>query len=867
MAKVFSWKIAPGKYSYLIEENGSFIRSRVTDPQTLYDMANTVESWSEAEYRDAYERMRAEVESKYGTIFDDQNYYEIGEIDSGKVVLLAGEDGGSGNCSGSGSGSGGHNPVLDETDYEKLIEKINEEFERYRNELNEQIAAIRSALEEAVSTDLSDAMNRLESAREELEEIRARMEDAMDKAQSALDAARELKNLSDLDITPEKLLEILSMETNMSEWIEKFDGKIAQLLTDYDRATGDLGGMGIGIDVSRGLFSLMLENINTVNGTVGTINQTWAANSGAMTTMGTWYNESAGTYAEAVRLLDASRAAIEDVVNFYNGSSTSHLKSYIDGEIAEMGNYLSHEGGNGDLTVIEQKLNALSGLVATYISMYDADDGTITNMVDRMNALERTATKALTVANYASGTAKDLRDEWDAEKGTIRSVTDFVIRKDEYGYDIYWYWTSGMSQDEKYRVYYQGEDEDHKQIFTTNPDGSGTRVDSSNVVPDFMSTMMSYIAQNSSAISITVSSGDIVSSLGLTVDDEGSRINMTADKVVIDSDVFAEAIMAKEANIGGIHMGDGIISAGTPDGKHWVLTGDGDLYAENGYFKGTVTASDIIMDGKSLKLWDGSGNPFEIGNNVIDVKHVPETVTLEQQTQSGAIGLGAQGGGTGRCVSIVGFTVTGNTTVYIPKATFRVRADYGGGTPSYPDYTSILGYTISYGLFPGTTSFNGTTLPNNCIEANTQTYNLSEYGNSTLLTGTQHLGLTASETYQLDCVDGASYYVCAILTWTGQTSNMTNEWYITGTIEETSFINAPETSNQQFFNIGRNGMQIFLQGGFYFTAAYNESTGQPIIAMGGKKGSGNGTQMIGLKLDQSGIKVLRGIPGRGWEDI
>ena len=885
MAKVFSWKIAPGKYSYLIEENGSFIRSRITDSQTLYDMANIVDGWSESEYNNAFARMRAEVESKYGTVFETLDYYTIGEIDNGTVVLLTGKDG-------SGSGPGGDSdggetpdrdgqpPVLSEPDYKKIKDILEKEFQKYKDEIEQEIDIIRQGIEDALNGDIRDAMRRINDARRELTELDNRLQDAMNKAQGALDAARGLQGLSDGDITPEKLINILSMTGEMRDWIERFDGKIATLLADYDRASGNLGGMGIGVDVSKGVFSLMLENINTLNGTVGSIGTSWGADSGAWATIGTWYNESAGTYAEAVRLLDASRAAIEDIVNFKNLLGTTSIKSYIDGELAEMGRRISHLSSGGDVTDITEKLNALSALVETTISHYGASGTDLTNIIDRLNGLDASARKAIEDINFVSGTAKMMQDEWTQDMGMVRSVTDFVIRKDEQGKDIYWYIDANLeseevgSLDNPLRVYLMLDDqgmplldENGKVMYVDSASTIYSGTSAENVVPDFMSTMMSYISQKSDSIHVTVTSGDIISSLGLTVDDEGSRINMTADKVVIDSDVFTDSIIANGANIGGIHMGEGIISAGTPGGKRWVLTGDGDLYAENGYFNGTVTASDIIMDGKSLKMWgnDGSNN-FEIGDKIIDVKHVPATITISAVEEWFTAYTTSQ---LEQYKSDnVEFRATGNTTVYLPTVSFSTCV---GSPTDYVQDEYRITVQLDCIVTSGSTTPSqvwGQTLANDawdlaiCHGSNTTELVFPQGSRGAVFLtnfACPFSGTNSNYVTPLKCLPDRSYSVAYRVTF----KSIGNTTEIHFAIPDIAFINAPNPVNTRFFNIGRNGMQIFLGNGFYFTAAYDNSTYRPIIAMGGLKGQ----QMFGLKLDPDGIKVLRGNPGVGWEDI
>lgn len=599
MAKVFSWKIAPGKYAYLEPEDGSYIRSRINDSTTIQQMANRIESWSEDEYRQAFDAMKAEVNRVYGTITGSySDYYSVGGIGGGTVVLLAGKDGVDGKA-------GIADQYINETDYAELLAKINEEFDKYKAEIMSQVNAVRDSIENAASTDISEALDSLRQTREELSDLRDRLADASSKAQNAIDAVRGLSMFADGEIDPSILEDILLLESRFEEWATEYDGKILTLLSDYDSVTQQLGGIAIAMSTYEGQVSMMLENINAISGTVGTVEQTWAANSGLMRTLATWYDESASTYAEVVRVMDASRAAIEDIVNFYNGETTSTLKEYIDGGLAEMGRRIETisdtlSGTNHSTVLIEERLNGLSGIVSTAITRYDSLSGRVCTITEEMDAMNGSITQSLTVANDALQSARDMRDVWTQESGMLRSVTDLIIETDENGDPIYYYIDPDLpdhgDQSQWIRVYYVGDDPvTGLPIYNTAKDGSGTEY-RDHVVPSYQAKMMSYILQNSNAIDLAVMSGQVISALRLSVDDSGSMIYMTADRVLIDSDVIAESLTAKAANVGGVHIGAGMISAQTGANK-WALGSDGVLEATGAKVNGAITATSLTLGG------------------------------------------------------------------------------------------------------------------------------------------------------------------------------------------------------------------------------------------------------------------------------
>ena len=601
MAKVFSWKVAPGKYAYLEPEDGSYIRSRITDSTAIQQMASRVESWSEDEYREAFDNMKAEVNRVYGSITGSySDYYSAGGIGGGTVVLLAGKDGTDGKTS-------VVNQYISETDYTELINKMDEEFERYKADILAQVESIKNSLENTAADDIGAAMDSLRETRAELENLRERLGEASSKAQDAIDAVRGLSMFADGEIDPQILEDILLLESRFNEWAIEYDGKLAALLVDYDSVTQQLGSIAVAMSAYEGQLSMMFENINAVSGTVGTVEQTWAANSGMMRTLATWYNESAGTYAEVCRVIDASRAAIEDIVNFYNSGTTSALREYIDGSLAEMGRTIETMGesitsGNQSVVRIEERLNGLSGIVSTNISRYDSLSGRVVTINDTMDALDGRITTSMTVANDALQSARDMRDVWCQESGMIRSVTDLIIEVDEFGDPIYYYIDPDLpdhgDQSQWVRVYLIGTDPvTGLPIYNTQKDGSGTQY-TDHVVPSYQAKMMSYILQNSNEIDMTVLSGDVMSALRLSVTDSGSLIYMTADRVVIDSDIIANSLTAKAANVGGVHLGEGMISAQTGANK-WALRSDGVLEATGAKVNGAITATSLMLGGGS----------------------------------------------------------------------------------------------------------------------------------------------------------------------------------------------------------------------------------------------------------------------------
>lgn len=499
------------------------------------------------------------------------------------------------------------------------IEEMYRRFDEYKTELSGRVTSIKEDLESGVAQDVMDALNDLGLTQQELESLRTRLTDAADKAQSALDLARSLSGITGSGITAEQLEEILSKNREVEAWMNEFSGKVGTLMSDYDELNQQVGAIGIGLDTANGKIGVLTNNINILSGTVGSVKSDWDASKGRLTDLATWYDSSASTYAELVRQMDGLNARIDDRISLMTPESIVGMDQYIDGKLAEFGRTIEVSGV--DLTHIEERLNGLSGIVSTAITRYDGLSGSVTSIENSMNAMEGRLTTAMTIAQSAMTEATSMRETWNQESGMLRTVTDLVIKKDVNGDPIYWYVNPELEdpsdKSQWIRVYYQGEDPSTGlPYYTTQKNGGGTRYDS-NVLPDYMSTMLSYIQQNSDSIEFTVTSGDVISALRLQVTEDGSKIILNSDMVEINSDVFAKSLQASGANIGGVWIGDGMISAQTGSNR-WALTSDGKLTATNADIKGNITASTLTLGSQGIDAYIASKIPEGMDNGDVN---------------------------------------------------------------------------------------------------------------------------------------------------------------------------------------------------------------------------------------------------------
>ena len=248
----------------------------------------------------------------------------------------------------------------------------------------------------------------------------------------------------------------------------------------------------------------------------------------------------------------------------------------------------SMSGFSGEIiTQLSQRMDGIQGSITQTINRQNGLSGAVVNIGTRMDGVQGSVATAVTVANSALDKATYMSDTWNTASGQLRTVADLTINRDSNGDPIFYYIASGQTN--KVRVYYRGRDNQGKNWFSTSKTASTPKY-TDFVYPDYMTGAFSYLNQKANSIEMAVSSGDVLAAFAMQATPDGSKINMTADRVFMDSDVFAKAISAKTANMGGIKMGYGVISAGTRSGNYWELKENG-----TGTFTGNINAKSLTL--------------------------------------------------------------------------------------------------------------------------------------------------------------------------------------------------------------------------------------------------------------------------------
>ena len=447
-----------------------------------------------------------------------------------------------------------------------------------------------------------------------------------------------------------------------------------------------------------------------------------------------------------------------------------------------------------------------------------------------------------------------------------------------------------------------------------------------NVYPDYMTGAFSYMNQKTNSIEMGVSSGQVLAAFNMTATPDGSKINMTADRINMDAQVFAHAISAQSAMLGGICLGYGVISASNGNNK-WILkddgtgffTGDivansltlggvpldpsgsasdpnalkkdvvvsgvngnlfsvssdgllradnaiingtivandgvfkGRIEADEGYFQGQIEASDIVLNGHSIIL-SGDGNTFEISNAEIDVVDISKTITVPSSQSSN------QSAGQSTVPIYGQFTPTGNTIITLQPIPFK-QYIYAGTIPgTYGDYYTMTdSITVETFVVSGQSPYMqniGVGQPGVVTYHSATTVHANQNNNGNTSSNTNYVPFTtgnglgqSNSTYSFTAIDGKVYYVGYRVTHVysynqGDRNNST----ASTEVYSTQFEVTPSGADKTFTRIGRNGMQIFLPGGFSLTAAYSRTSSSSVIQL---IGHGTNNNEFGIMLDRT----------------
>ena len=588
MNKILSWKINNASYAYIFPTNGSYISNAISEDSPLWaNIIGELSTWTLDTYKSNFNKMAAEVKSKFGvTIPWKDEYWDLGidgSINGVNIVLLSGK-GGDGGYSG--------DSAINSEVYEEFNKMIDAELQKAREEIEKKNAEVKAFVETKVTETISAAKQTIAETKAEIDETRDELEGKLAGATEALDKAAALFELGEGGIDGEAIKDVMNSVSAHTTWLNTYSGSVADFQTDYDIATKRLGEMTVASSVTDGLFSRFATSMNVVSGTVGSVERTMNAAYGEIRDAAEWIDTNKDSVANVSRFMSASAALIEDKVKYIDNELTSVIERTVDGKNATIRDEIKAETASG-LTNVRNEMNALSGSILQELTHY-APDSAITSIGNRMDVLNTTMSEWMTKTDSAMSMTHDLREEWSIESGKISTVTNLVAKTDANG-EIE-YWISGTTGEE-IRV---SRTENGSWV-----DNRGNFYNDNRVYVHYSDTLGSYIQQEVSAISMSVMGKDnVTAAIQLAVKEDADNggeaiINMVANKVVIDATVIANAISAKTANIGGIVIGNGIIYATACDSygrQAFYLNGQ----------TGKITAFDAEIHGdivaKSLKL-------------------------------------------------------------------------------------------------------------------------------------------------------------------------------------------------------------------------------------------------------------------------
>jgi hypothetical protein len=614
MIKILSWKINSGVYAYIYPVNdGKYISNRIPEDSPLWEsVIDVIKDWDITDYKNSFDAMNKEVESKYGkTIEWSENYFTSGNTGKNtNIVLLSGKDGVGVAGEGEKTDSNIDNDTIDE-----FIQEIENKLDKAREEIEKKNEEVENFIEEKVSQTIANAQKTINETKEELSIVREELTEGLNSAKDALKKASDLFDFNG-EITQEDIIGAVSTTKEYGGWLSANTDNLTDLKADYDKASGKLGSIGEAENVVDGFFSKMAVSINTVNETVGNVESTMNASLGEIKDMATWYDTNKDSATEAIRLISASGAQIQDVVTHIGGSDyTAKLINEMDAKDATIRSEIMAQTTDA-VTNVRREMNALSGTIEDAIVRLS--DETLTSMGDRMNALDFEMEKWMTQFNELCGTTVDMRETWTAQSGMLSTVASLTAELDENG-DVKFYVSGGTSGVYDPPIVVKRIDDGNGGYYYLH---EGTNTKFTEAYTKLSTQMASYIQQEISGITLSVMNGEGLTAaikLAITETPEGDEepiITMIAKEVVIDANVIAKEIESKRATLGGIVMDDGLcysLAKNISGEPLFKLDGtNGTIYAENGEFSGKINATSGKIGGIEINTSSLSATNFSV---------------------------------------------------------------------------------------------------------------------------------------------------------------------------------------------------------------------------------------------------------------
>lgn len=264
MAKIFSWKIKNKTYAYLVEENGSYIRNKVTDDAELLRIATIVNDYTLGEYIENFNNMKSEVEAKYNVSMGTYDrYYDTDDTENTQFVILTGKDGDSFDRTTAES-------MLTEQDYNRIVTMMDEKIAELRSLLESSISSVENFASNQAQQAVTLATSAVAESNTAMYELATRMELAIESANTALESALPILQMEEAGLlTNATLRNVISTVNDNSLWISNNERGIAEMSNDYNTLKIAVGDDGGGL-----IFNQMLNKIDQCNADIRQTNDT-----------------------------------------------------------------------------------------------------------------------------------------------------------------------------------------------------------------------------------------------------------------------------------------------------------------------------------------------------------------------------------------------------------------------------------------------------------------------------------------------------------------------------------------------------------------------------------------------------------------
>lgn len=219
MKKYFSWKINDTDYAYLyIPGKKTHINQRITDTVILNKIIAKVSKWDEIKFKEAFDSMNLEVNTRYGVTIPYTEKYFNGNQEENVIVMGA--------------------SISEKEKYDnlknELLDTIDQRFKEIKDYLDNFVKEMVKLSNKRTIDTINSSKEVYNNTVEELQKVKTEVEERFNKANTNLEKAAQLIGLGNKGINADTIKQLFVQTHSNDESIQRINNNVDIVKTNYE---------------------------------------------------------------------------------------------------------------------------------------------------------------------------------------------------------------------------------------------------------------------------------------------------------------------------------------------------------------------------------------------------------------------------------------------------------------------------------------------------------------------------------------------------------------------------------------------------------------------------------------------------------